>query len=32
VTGTTLEIGATYVFTIDLSAGVDNGVLTVVKK
>ncbi|HCC86661.1 MAG TPA: hypothetical protein DEQ06_08800 [Porphyromonadaceae bacterium] len=32
VPGTTLETGATYVFTIDLSAGVDKGVLTVVKK
>lgn len=30
--GATLETGAAYIFTIDLSAGVDNGILTVVKK
>ncbi|WP_298650731.1 DUF5121 domain-containing protein [uncultured Proteiniphilum sp.] len=32
VEGTTLEVGATYVFTVDLSAGNDNAVLTVVKE
>lgn len=32
VEGTTLEVGATYVFTVDLSAGSSSGVLTVVKK
>lgn len=32
VPDTTLEIGATYVFTIDLSAGNDNAVLNVVKR
>jgi hypothetical protein len=32
VTGTTLEAGAIYVFTVDLSAGIDKGVLRVVKK
>ena len=31
VAGSELEAGAAYIFTIDLSAGVDNGVLTVVK-
>ncbi|WP_069660614.1 DUF5125 domain-containing protein [Arcticibacter eurypsychrophilus] len=31
-TGTTLEAGATYVLTVDLSAGNDKAVLTVVKK
>jgi len=31
VSGTTLEAGATYVFTVDLSAGIDKGVLRVVK-
>ncbi len=32
VEGTTLEVGATYVFTVDLSAGNNSGVLSVVKK
>lgn len=32
VTGTTLEVGATYVFRVDLSAGNDNALLTVVKE
>jgi hypothetical protein len=32
VAGTSLEEGATYVFTVDLSAGVNNAVLTVVKQ
>lgn len=32
VTGKTLDVGATYVFTVDLSAGNDKAVLTVVKK
>lgn len=32
VEGTTLETGATYVFTVDVSAGIDQAVLTVVKK
>ena len=32
VNGTTLETGATYVFTVDVSAGIDKGVLRVVKK
>lgn len=31
-TGIMLETGSAYLFTIDLSAGVDNGILTVVKK
>lgn len=31
VSGTTLEMGATYVFTVDLSAGNDKGILKVVK-
>jgi len=30
--GTTLETGATYVFVVDLSAGVDNAILTVTKR
>ena len=30
--GTTLETGTTYVFVVDLSAGIDNAVLTVTKK
>lgn len=32
VENTSLEVGATYVFTVDLSAGNDNAVLTVVKE
>ncbi|TJY64307.1 DUF5125 domain-containing protein [Sphingobacterium alkalisoli] len=32
VTGKTLENGATYVFVVDLSAGIDKGVLTVTKQ
>lgn len=32
VTGKTLEVGATYVFTVDLSAGNDKAILTVLKK
>jgi hypothetical protein len=32
VAGKTLEEGATYVFTVDVSAGIGNAVLTVVKK
>jgi hypothetical protein len=32
VPGVTLETGATYVFTVDVSAGIDKAVLTVVKK
>jgi hypothetical protein len=32
VSGTTLEAGAVYVFTVDVSAGINNAVLTVVKK
>ncbi len=32
ISGTTLEVGATYVFTVDLSTGIDKGVLRVVKK
>ena len=32
VAGKTLEEGATYVFTVDLSAGISNAVLTVVKQ
>lgn len=32
MTGTTLEVGATYVFRVDLSAGNDNALLTVVKE
>lgn len=32
VSGATLETGATYVFTVDVSAGIDKAVLTVVKK
>lgn len=32
VSGVTLETGATYVFTVDVSAGIDKAVLTVVKK
>lgn len=32
VAGTTLDAGATYVFTVDLSAGIDKGVLRVVKQ
>jgi hypothetical protein len=31
ISGTTLEAGATYVFTVDLSAGIDKGVLRVLK-
>jgi len=31
VSGTKLEVGATYVFTVDLSAGINKGVLRVVK-
>jgi hypothetical protein len=32
VSGSTLEEGSTYVFTVDVSAGISNAVLTVVKK
>jgi len=32
IVGETLEAGATYLFTVDLSAGNDNGVLTVEKR
>ena len=32
VTGRTLEEGASYIFTVDLSAGISNAVLTVLQK
>ncbi|RKD90938.1 DUF5125 domain-containing protein [Mangrovibacterium diazotrophicum] len=32
VSGVTLETGATYVFTVDVSAGIDQAVLTVIKQ